>query len=85
MWYMEPACFVSQGNSQELVDSTIRYLKQIKDHAYDLLCEKKRKKKDVFNQLDDMERTQQQTSDSLNVPVARAELFCLLAFSEKRI
>ena len=43
------------------------------------------RKKDVFNQLDDMVHTQQQTTDSLNVPVARAELFCLLVFSEKRI
>ena len=47
--YMEPQCFVSQGNPQELVDSIVQYLEYTSDYAYALLCEKF---EDVFHQLE---------------------------------
>ena len=44
----------------------ITYLEQISDKSYAILKEKFHH---VFEQLDDIEHTQRQTTDGLNIPV----------------
>ena len=65
--YVEPKCFVSEGNPQELVSSMILYLESISDQAYMLLREHFEQ---VFEQLDDVEHTQRHCPDSLNIPIS---------------
>ncbi|XP_070203679.1 uncharacterized protein [Littorina saxatilis] len=66
--FTEPTCFVSKGDPQELVDNMVNYLERISETSCALLCEEF---KDVFDQLTEIEETQQQETDSLNIPVER--------------
>ncbi|KAL8562364.1 hypothetical protein ACOMHN_066078 [Nucella lapillus] len=51
--FLEAKCFVSEGDPQVLVDSTISYLEEMVDHAYRLLREDRFA--GVYEQLDDLE------------------------------
>ena len=63
--FTEPKCFVNKGDPQILVNSMVTYLENISDASYSLLCEDF---SHVFEQLNEIEETQQQNRDSLNVP-----------------
>ncbi|XP_025085055.1 uncharacterized protein LOC112558684 isoform X2 [Pomacea canaliculata] len=65
--FESPVCFVSDGDSQNLIDRMVDHLEKISDRSYLLLCERF---SDVLTELDAVEQQQNNSPDSIQIPTA---------------
>jgi len=64
--FTEPQCFVTSGNSQELINQMVDYLEQISDTSYRLL---KEQFQDVFIELNMIQKQEQEQEENFNSPI----------------